>query len=84
MIDKDEFLQSVCEAIKEETCNEYLAALNVLSDSLNGPQKHIFDWILKEMAQVVLHQEKAINGLAKKIEQLQKELTFKGVPDDGC
>lgn len=84
MTDRDEFLKIVSKAIAKEDENQFNEALDVIDKSLSGPQRYIFEWILKEMARVQLTQENIIKDLDRKIEELQKQLTFKGVPDDGC
>lgn len=84
MTDKSVTFESVIRAMHEEDKNQFSEGLEVLSESLSRPQAYIFDWICKEMAREKLNREKIIIDLKRQIEELQKELTFKGVPDDGC
>jgi hypothetical protein len=63
---------------------QFDSAINVLSESLSAPQRHIFDWILVQLRKE--HESLLdVNELqARRIKELQMQLTFKGVPDDGC
>lgn len=54
-------------------------SIEVLMESLNGPQQHIFFWILLDLTRIITESNKEMEQLNRKIVELEKEITFKDV-----
>ena len=74
----DKFKRLAIDANKyDET--QFDSAINILSDSLSGPQRHIFDWILVQLYKQSQFDKIRSEILERRILALEKEVTFKGV-----